>query len=107
MGSSTACVLTINLSCGRLQAATLGDSGAFVIGRPSGGGRLEVKFRTPQQEHEFGRPFQLGHFQHADMPEVRRSVGRDCFLALSPLVGWRPIREAVLFNRTSLHCPPN
>jgi hypothetical protein len=46
-----------------------------VIGkRPGGGrlngGRLEVKFRTPQQEHEFGRPYQLGHFPHANVPEV-------------------------------------
>jgi hypothetical protein len=75
MGSSTVCLATINLAVGRLQVATLGDSGIFVIGkRPGGGrlngGRLEVKFRTPQQEHEFGRPYQLGHFQHANVPEV-------------------------------------
>ncbi|KAI8470187.1 MAG: Serine/threonine protein phosphatase [Monoraphidium minutum] len=76
MGSSTACLVTINRSAGRLQAATLGDSGMFVIGRQAGGGRaatgsgrLEVRWRTPQQEHEFGRPYQLGHFAHADVPE--------------------------------------
>lgn len=73
MGSSTAVLVTINLDAGRLQAATLGDSGAFVVGRPhddgGGGGPMQVRFRTPQQEHEFGRPYQLGHFAHANTPE--------------------------------------
>lgn len=49
MGSSTVVLVTINLAVGRMQAATLGDSGVFVIGRQAGGSRLEVKFRTPQQ----------------------------------------------------------
>jgi hypothetical protein len=70
MGSSTVCLLTINLDVGRLQAATLGDSGIFVLGHRPGSGRLEVKFRTPQQEHEFGRPYQLGHFPHSNTPDV-------------------------------------
>lgn len=69
MGSSTVCLLTINLDVGRLQAATLGDSGIFVLGHRPGSGRLEVKFRTPQQEHEFGRPYQLGHFPHSNTPD--------------------------------------
>jgi protein phosphatase PTC7 len=69
LGSSTICLVTVNLAAGRMQAATLGDSGVFVIGRPDGGGRLGVKFRTPQQEHEFGRPYQLGHMAHSNAPE--------------------------------------
>ena len=28
-----------------------------------------IKFRTSPQEHEFGHPFQLGHFEKADKPE--------------------------------------
>jgi len=30
--------------------------------------RRVIKFRSPQQEHEFGRPFQLGHLAQADPP---------------------------------------
>ena len=35
------------------------------------GGRQEahVKFRTPQQEHDFGHPYQLGHLEAADKPD--------------------------------------
>jgi hypothetical protein len=32
-GSCTACILTINMELGRMQAATLGDSGFFLIGK--------------------------------------------------------------------------
>ena len=39
------------------QVTNLGDSG-ILIGRPSTG---EILFRTPQQEHNFGFPYQLGH----------------------------------------------
>ena len=28
-----------------------------------------VKFRTPQQEHDFGHPYQLGHLEAADKPD--------------------------------------
>lgn len=28
-----------------------------------------VKYRSPQQEHTFGYPYQLGHFDGADLPE--------------------------------------
>lgn len=28
-----------------------------------------IKFRTPQLEHEFGRPYQLGHHKYANRPE--------------------------------------
>jgi hypothetical protein len=40
MGSSTVCLATINLAVGRLQVATLGDSGVFgaVPGGGAGGG---------------------------------------------------------------------
>lgn len=42
-GSCTACVLTINKDTGRLQAATLGDSGFLIVGpRALQHGDLEV-----------------------------------------------------------------
>jgi len=30
--------------------------------------QLTVKFRTPQLEHEFGCPYQLGHHRYANSP---------------------------------------
>ena len=44
------------------QVTNLGDSG-ILVGRPSTG---EILFRTPQQEHDFGFPYQLGHEGIAD-----------------------------------------
>lgn len=68
LGSSTICLLTINMKQGLLHSANLGDSGFLLLGYPRDGNTLEVKYRTTQLEHEFGRPFQLGHHQHADKP---------------------------------------
>eukprot|EP00210_Caulerpa_lentillifera_P006953 g6648.t1 len=67
-GSSTCCLLTINLNQGRLNSANLGDSGFIVIGCRDYGADHQLVFRTPQQEHEFGRPYQLGHHQYASPP---------------------------------------
>lgn len=85
-GSATACVVRLDAR-GALAAANVGDSGFAVVGAPpyySGGGRHDqasssassspsssahrrvIKFRSPQQEHEFGRPYQLGHHAGAD-----------------------------------------
>lgn len=45
-GSCTACLLTINKDTGRLQAATLGDSGFLIVGpRAPQHGDLEVRSR--------------------------------------------------------------
>ncbi|KAL4419639.1 hypothetical protein ABPG77_008580 [Micractinium sp. CCAP 211/92] len=81
-GSSTACIVLIDQLQGRLAAANLGDSGFIVVGRRRGDargaassaasgrrGQLTVKYRSPQQEHSFGHPYQLGHFDGADLPE--------------------------------------
>eukprot|EP00004_Rigifila_ramosa_P002041 TRINITY_DN12078_c0_g1_i2.p1 TRINITY_DN12078_c0_g1~~TRINITY_DN12078_c0_g1_i2.p1 ORF type:complete len:414 (-),score=81.80 TRINITY_DN12078_c0_g1_i2:20-1201(-) len=54
VGSSTACLVTVQGKDGLLQAVNLGDSGLVVL---RGG---KVFFRTPQHEHFFGCPFQLG-----------------------------------------------
>jgi protein phosphatase PTC7 len=79
LGSSTACVLTLDQSTGVASIANLGDSGVL-IGRWADGGVSRsgekvdagprVVFRSPQQEHEFGYPFQLGHHEHADHPST-------------------------------------
>eukprot|EP01026_Neomeris_dumetosa_P017453 TRINITY_DN1669_c0_g3_i2.p1 TRINITY_DN1669_c0_g3~~TRINITY_DN1669_c0_g3_i2.p1 ORF type:complete len:488 (+),score=54.45 TRINITY_DN1669_c0_g3_i2:257-1720(+) len=67
-GSSTCCLGTINTNTGRLQIANLGDSGVMVINTDN----QKIKYRTSQQEHEFGYPFQLGHHSNADKPENAR-----------------------------------
>ena len=46
----------------------MGDSGFVVLGRTPSQRDFHVKYRSPQQEHNFGVPYQLGHEQHADSP---------------------------------------
>jgi protein phosphatase PTC7 len=98
-GSATACIVTLDAAGGALAAANVGDSGFAVAGAPpyagGGGGRHDqgqtssspspahrrvVKFRSPQQEHEFGRPYQLGHHPGAD----RASAAMRTALPLAP-----------------------
>ena len=66
-GSTTACIATIDQTHGLLRSANVGDSG-FMIVRGDPGNR-GVCHRSPHQEHEFGRPFQLGHHANSDTPE--------------------------------------
>ena len=89
-GSATACLALVDTLAGRLAAANLGDSGLMLLGfRPdarglggksssSARGRLAVRYRSPAQEHAFGRPYQLGHHAGADAPE-------DAMLATQPV----------------------
>jgi protein phosphatase PTC7 len=76
-GSSTVCLALVDTLQGRLAAANIGDSGFMLLGRGpgkqrgegSGRGQLVVRYRSPQQEHSFGHPYQLGHHAAADAPE--------------------------------------
>lgn len=52
-GSSTACIVSLDGVRGVLRAANLGDSGFMVVRE----GR--VLFRSPEQEHMYGYPFQV------------------------------------------------
>ena len=63
LGSSTFCVTLIDTLRGTLQVSNLGDSGVLILGKEG------VKFKTIQQEHTFGCPFQLGHHDNSDRPE--------------------------------------
>lgn len=54
---------------GQLRSANVGDSGYMLLTEVPGGGRYEVRYHTPQQEHSFGCPYQLGHYEGADAPE--------------------------------------
>ena len=47
----------------------MGDSGFLVLGRAPYSTQLAVKYHSPQQEHSFGCPYQLGHYEGADVPE--------------------------------------
>lgn len=59
----------------RLQAAEppiltgMLPAAAFLCNIPPSTVQLRVKFRTPQLEHEFGCPYQLGHHQYANSPK--------------------------------------
>ena len=75
-GSTTACIATIDTAHGVMRTANVGDSGFMLVrGDP---GKREVAHRSPHQEHEFGRPFQLGHHDASDAP-------RDAMLTTFPL----------------------
>lgn len=85
-GSSTACVVLIDTLQGQLKSANVGDSGYLLIGRH--GSQLTVKYHSPQQEHSFGHPYQLGHFEGADAPEDAMLMTVPVRLSpLSPLLG--------------------
>lgn len=69
-GSSTICIVSIDIASGTVTSANLGDSG-FVVLRPEkgeAGADLSVLYRSVHMEHEFGRPYQLGHHEHSDTP---------------------------------------
>jgi protein phosphatase PTC7 len=60
-GSSTACIASIHGLDRVMYVACLGDSGLLLF-RPGHG----IVFRTPEQEHQFGFPYQLGHHELSD-----------------------------------------
>ena len=80
-GSCTACFVIVDPVEGIVRSANVGDSGYLLMTPRRGqvapaslavqatwqpGG---VKYRSPHQEHEFGRPYQLGHHPNSDSPE--------------------------------------
>ncbi len=85
-GSATACVVLLDGRDGLLRSANVGDSGYLLMSPRRGGPAAAsavaaassgevvwqpggVKYRSPHQEHEFGRPYQLGHHRASDRPE--------------------------------------
>ena len=62
-GSATACIICVHE--GQLHASNLGDRG-FMVVRDG-----ELAFRSPQQQHEFNFPYQIGSADSmADMPSA-------------------------------------
>ena len=62
-GSATACIICVHE--GQLHASNLGDSG-FMVVRDG-----ELAFMSPQQQHEFNFPYQIGSADSmADMPSA-------------------------------------
>jgi protein phosphatase PTC7 len=53
IGSSTACIVTLNREERRVYSANLGDSGFLIIRD------REVVHRSEEQQHYFNTPFQL------------------------------------------------
>lgn len=54
VGSSTACIASLDCGAGELEVANLGDSGALVV-QPNG----HVCLETKEQQHYFNCPYQL------------------------------------------------
>ena len=78
-GSSTFCILLLDTYEGRLTSANIGDSGYLVLANQTKAEAVDpIKFRTPQQEHDFGTPFQLGHHEGS-------SAAEDAALATVPV----------------------
>jgi protein phosphatase PTC7 len=95
-GSTTCVLLTLDSRLGVLNAANIGDSGYLVARLSSGASSSSssssdgnaaglhslndnetgaeekvqrfIAYRSPPQEHDFGRPFQLGHHEATDTP---------------------------------------
>lgn len=94
-GSSTLCLVHIDGLSATLASANIGDSGFIVIRDGA------VAYRSAQQEHSFGCPYQLGHHGSASLPtdaQVRRRGGgsaRTC--------ARRPCERA---RACSGRCPP-
>jgi protein phosphatase PTC7 len=86
-GSATACMVLIDAAAGVLRSANVGDSGYLLMAPRRRGAKpgavvtwqpCGVTYRSPQQEHDFGRPYQLGHHRGSDRPE-------DAMLHAAPL----------------------
>ena len=82
---------------GRLTSANVGDSGYLVLGRTPHQRHFHVKYRSPQQEHNFGVPYQLGHNENADVPS-------DAMLMTLP-VGWHSSAAALNLLNLSKFMP--
>jgi hypothetical protein len=82
-GSATVCLVVLDSLHGVVNSANIGDSG-YLLMRPPGalGERVLVKYRSPHQEHEFGRPFQLGHHE-VRLDHITWTAGHPTSLLLS------------------------
>ena len=73
----------INLDGSKLRIVNLGDSGAIVVRGD------KVLFRSSQQEHQFGWPYQVGHHDDSDAPrdaavsEIPNCIPGDIVVAAS------------------------
>ena len=64
----------------------------MLLTRAPSGARYELRYHTPQQEHSFGCPYQLGHYEGADAPE-------DAMLMTLP------VRAVLFIEKMSCSCP--
>ena len=83
---------------GRLTSANLGDSGFIVLAeKQEHDSVMQIKYHSPQQEHQFGFPYQLGHHENADsvddamlmtlpvLPPAPKHTGLFCLCQLAVL----------------------
>jgi len=75
-GSATACIVTVDVSRGLLKCTNLGDSGFLILRSDPATLEWHMLYKSPQQEHHFGCPYQLGHQATANPPEEAMLITR-------------------------------
>eukprot|EP00918_Siedleckia_nematoides_P086450 GHVU01190235.1.p1 GENE.GHVU01190235.1~~GHVU01190235.1.p1 ORF type:complete len:362 (+),score=85.60 GHVU01190235.1:673-1758(+) len=71
-GSATALLALVDGRSGRMGVCNLGDSGLIVL-RRVGLGKMQIVFRTREQQHSFNCPFQLMRIpDHRSPPELAK-----------------------------------
>jgi len=107
IGSSTACLVSLDPHKTELRAANIGDSGFLLLRRQAGsssmvepalgtldsaagigaaGRKLHIAFRSPQQLRAFNTPYQLGRAPDSgDAPDDRFETPQDASLVRVPV----------------------
>lgn len=65
-GSSTACIVMINKTTGKLRFGNLGDSGFMILSRKKNG-KYKIKYKSEAQQHRFNVPYQLTLYPEAEI----------------------------------------
>lgn len=76
MGSATVCIVTIDAARGLLKCTNLGDSGFLILRYFPQSEEWQMMYKSPQQEHHFGCPYQLGHQATSNYPEEAMLITR-------------------------------
>lgn len=68
-GSTTVCLVTVDLEEALMRVANIGDSGCRLLRRAPGASASSMVFKSTKLQHSFGKPFQLGHHSMSSEPQ--------------------------------------
>ena len=57
-GSSTCCIILLDIKQNKIYTANIGDSGYMIIRKEDD--KLKQEFKSEEQQHSFNYPFQIG-----------------------------------------------